>query len=223
MAAVKIEHVTKKIHGRAVLDDIDLEIPDGSVAGFTGVNGSGKSMLFRAVAGLVRINGGQILVGGKLLDRMKAYPVRLGYMADGTGFWEYRSGKSNLEILAGIRKLIGFGEIEKTLELVGLDADDGRPVSEYSLGMKQRLNLAQAIMEEPELLIMDEPTNALDTDGIELVRDIVQKMHASGVTLLISCHNQPQLEDLFDLHVHLRDGRIVGKERRYEDALQTWA
>lgn len=106
---------------------------------------------------------------------MKAYPVRLGYMADGTGFWEYRSGKGNLEILAGIRKLIGPGEIANTLELVGLDADDGRPVSEYSLGMKQRLNLAQAIMEDPELLIMDEPTNALDTDGIELVRDIVQK------------------------------------------------
>lgn len=171
-------------------------------------------MLFRAVAGLVRINEGQILVGGKLLDRMKAYPVRLGYMADGTGFWEYRSGKDNLEILASIRKLIGPEEIAETLELVGLDADDERPVSEYSLGMKQRLNLAQAIMEEPELLIMDEPTNALDTDGIKLVSDIVRKMHASGVTLLISCHNQPQLEGLFDLHVHLQDGRIVGKEQQ---------
>ncbi len=208
MSYIELDQVTKSIHGRRVLDGITLSIPKGTIAGFTGINGSGKSMLLRSVAGLASITSGTIEIDGKRLDRKKPYPVRLGLMMDAAGFWEHLSGRENLEALAGIRKVASAEDIAGTLALVGLEPSDRRPVHAYSLGMKQCLNLAQAVLEKPELLIMDEPTNALDEEGIQLVADVLGAERARGATILVSCHCQPKIEALFDLHYPLHEGAI---------------
>ena len=209
MSYVSLVGVSKFIRRRAVLDNVSLEVPKGIVAGFTGVNGSGKTMLFRAVSGLVGIDRGSISIDGAPLDRRRRYPVNLGIMLDSSGYWDNLSGLENLEMLAGIRGLVGRGEAARALEAMGLDPADDRPTSSYSMGMRQRLAIAQAIMERPDLLILDEPTNALDVDGIELVRDVICGMRGGGATVLVSTHDQPRLEELFDLHVHVCDGRAT--------------
>lgn len=206
-AYVVCNGVTKSLRGRLVLDSVSFEVPRGAVCGFTGSNGSGKSMLFRAVTGLVRVEGGEISVSGIPVDRRKPYPVNLGLMLDASGYWDDLSGIDNLLALAGVRRLVGEVEVRQALESVGLDPEDRRPTSAYSAGMRQRLAIAQAIMERPELLLLDEPTNALDVDGSALVSEIIEEAVRQGATVLVSCHNQPQLEKRFDLHVHMSGGR----------------
>lgn len=217
MSYLEIHDVSKTIRGRQVLSNISLSIPKGIIAGFTGINGSGKSMLFRAIAGLITISQGEIVIEGKAFDRTKPYPVQLGLMIDASGFWEHLTGRENLKILASIKNAIGDEEIDKALCRVGLDPNDSRKTFEYSLGMKQRLNLAQAIMEKPDLMILDEPTNALDVQGIALVTDIIKAEVERGATLLISCHNQPQLEELFKIHVSMSDGLVQSVVSRDEN------
>lgn len=211
---ISLKHVSKTIRRYCILDDISLEIPQHSIIGITGSNGSGKSMLLKAVTGLVRITAGEILIQGKPFDRGKKYPLDLGVMFDSEGFWEGKSGLENLKFLAGIQNKIDETTIIKTMELVGLDPQLAKPTSEYSMGMKQRLNLAQAIMESPELLVLDEPTNALDRQGIALISNVISKQHEKGATILVACHNQPQLEEMFSLHVHMYEGKIEDVERK---------
>ena len=131
-----------------------------------------------------------------------------------TGFWDESTGMKNLLMLASIKEVVGKREVRKALERVGLDPDDKRPFSTYSMGMRQRLTIAQAIMEAPELLILDEPTNALDVEGIETVSRIVREEHERGCTVLVSCHNEPALEALFEREWRMVDGHVAGEVNR---------
>lgn len=217
MSYLSVERVSKYVHRRPVLSEISFSALKGSIVGFTGANGSGKSMLFRAIAGLVRIDSGRIVINSIELDRSKPYPVRLGIALESSGFWDYASGLKNLKILSEIRGCISEEDVADALRTVGLDPDDERPTAEYSMGMLQRLNIAQAIMERPDLLILDEPTNALDIEGIELISGIVKEQKSRQTTTLIACHNQPQLEELFDTHIGLRDGHVTKLVDNYEE------
>jgi len=206
---IKIENATKVIKDRAVLDGISLELPRGGVYGFMGINGSGKTMLFRAVAGLIHLSSGSVSVFGRRIGKDCDFPPNLGLSLDSTGFWEDQSALWNLVYLASIRGEAGEPAARDALRRVGLDSDDTRKVSAFSMGMRQRLSIAQAVMERPELLILDEPTNALDVDGIGMVARLIHEERARGCTVLVSCHNEPQVETLFDGTYHLYEGRLA--------------
>lgn len=206
---IKIENATKVIKDRTLLDGISLELPRGGVYGFMGINGSGKTMLFRAVAGLIHLSSGSVSVFGRRIGKDCDFPPNLGISLDSTGFWEDQSALWNLVFLASIRGEVGEPAARDALRRVGLDPDDTRKVSAFSMGMRQRLSIAQAVVESPELLILDEPTNALDVDGIGMVARLIHEERARGCTVLVSCHNEPQVETLFDRTYHLYEGRLA--------------
>lgn len=206
---IKIENATKVIKDRTLLDGISLELPRGGVYGFMGINGSGKTMLFRAVAGLIHLSSGSVSVFGRRIGKDCDFPPNLGISLDSTGFWEDQSALWNLVFLASIRGEVGEPAARDALRRVGLDPDDTRKVSASSMGMRQRLSIAQAVMESPELLILDEPTNALDVDGIGMVARLIHEERARGCTVLVSCHNEPQVETLFDRTYHLYEGHLA--------------
>lgn len=212
--AIVVSHATKIIRGRTVLDDVTLSLPRGGIYGFSGINGSGKTMLFRAISGLIHLTSGEIDVFGQRIGDDVDFPRSLGLVLETTGFWDESTGMKNLLMLASIKEVVGKREVRKALERVGLDPDDKRPFSTYSMGMRQRLTIAQAIMEVPELLILDEPTNALDVEGIETVSRIVREEHERGCTVLVSCHNEPALEALFEREWRMVDGRVAGEVNR---------
>lgn len=206
---IKIENATKVIKDRTLLDGISLELSRGGVYGFMGINGSGKTMLFRAVAGLIHLSSGSVSVFGRRIGKDCDFPPNLGISLDSTGFWEDQSALWNLVFLASIRGEVGEPAARDALRRVGLDPDDTRKVSAFSMGMRQRLSIAQAVMESPELLILDEPTNALDVDGIGMVARLIHEERARGCTVLVSCHNEPQVETLFDRTYHLYEGHLA--------------
>lgn len=206
---IKIEKATKVIKGRTVLDGISLELPRCGIYGFMGINGSGKTMLFRAVAGLIHLSSGSVSVFGRCVGKDCDFPPGLGLSLDSTGFWEDQPALWNLTFLASIRGEVGESAARDALGRVGLDPGDSRKVSAFSMGMRQRLSIAQAVMESPELLILDEPTNALDPDGISMVARLISEERAKGCTILVSCHNEPQVEALFDRTYRLYEGRLA--------------
>lgn len=208
MSYIEIKHCTKSVKKRTILDDINLSLEKGKVYGFVGHNGSGKTVLFKIIAGIIYADSGEVLIDGKIVNAATAYPVTRGVMIENVGLWPYLGAKENLEILAGINGKIGEKEIDEVLKRVQLDTGR-KSFSKFSLGMKQRLILAQAIMEKPELLILDEPTNALDKDGIALFEDIVKSEVSRGATVLIASHSMENLNELCDGIIHLADGKIT--------------
>ena len=207
MEKIVIEHVTKYIRKNCVLDDVSMELEAGKIYGFVGVNGSGKTMLFRAISGLIRPTEGSIYVFGKRIGEDVSFPEDLGLMIENVGFWPEYTGKKNLELLASIRKKIGEKEIEEAMERVGLNPKDQRTYKKYSLGMKQRLGIAQAVMEKPQLLILDEPTNALDEDGVELIRKVIREENERGATVLIATHNKEDAQELCEACYRMSEGK----------------
>ena len=212
MTAIKIDHLTKVLKKHTVLDDITLELEENRIHGFVGQNGSGKTMLFRAVSGLIFPTSGTVEVFGRVIGKDVSFPERLGLVLENIGLYPQYSGFQNLKLLASIQKKITDGDIREAISRVGLDPADKRPVRKYSLGMKQRIALAQAIMEHPRLLILDEPTNALDEEGVELIRGLVREEQERGATVLVSSHNREDIEQLCDTVTVLENGRI--KEAR---------
>lgn len=209
--AIVVTNAVKVINRRCVLDDVSVTLPRGGIYGFAGINGSGKTMLFRAISGLIHFTSGSVEVFGRRVGTDVDFPPNLGLILENVGFWEEYTGLDNLRLLAGIRGVTSDDEVRAAMERVGLSADDAREYGAYSLGMKQRLAVAQAIMERPDLLVLDEPTNALDVDGIALVRSIIEEEHARGATVLLACHNEPALEDLFEQRYEMSEGRIVSE------------
>ena len=175
---IEIEHVSKKIKDALVLDDVCMTLESGNIYGFQGVNGSGKTMLMRAVSGLMYPTSGTISIDGKVLGKNMAFPEKIGMLIENPAFIDSYTGYDNLKMLASINK--GEVDISRALETVGLNPHDKRKYRKYSLGMKQRLGIACAIMEEPKLLLLDEPFNALDKEGQEKLSEIIRDMRDKG-------------------------------------------
>ncbi|MBR3918484.1 MAG: ATP-binding cassette domain-containing protein [Clostridia bacterium] len=204
------ENIVKTIKKRIILDNINLELESGNIYGFVGRNGCGKTMLFRALSGLMHIDSGRITIDGKVLHKDINVPPSIGLIIENAGLYNEFSGFKNLKLLADINKIISDTEITKAISDVGLDPNDKRPVRKYSLGMKQRLIIAQAIMESPDIIMLDEPTNALDERGVKLIRDIILREKERGALVLIASHNKEDIEILADRVYYMDGGKIVG-------------
>ena len=206
---IKIENLSKKIKGTAVLDNINMEFFKGNVYGIRGINGSGKTMLFRAICGLINPNEGQITIDKKILHKDVSFPESIGVLIENPGFLPSYTGRYNLKLLADIKNIINYEKIDETLKLVGLDCNDKRKYKQYSLGMKQKLGIAQALMEDPDLILLDEPTNALDEKSVENILSIIEKEKAKGKLILIASHDKLILEQICDEIINIENGRII--------------
>jgi len=211
--SLKLDHVCKKLKGRTILDDISLEFEPGMIYSFVGENGSGKTMLFRAISGLMKLTSGEISLDGKVLHRDMSVLPSIGLTLENAGLYPDLTGFENLQYLARLKKTAGNEEIRRAIERVGLDHDDRRTYRKYSLGMKQRIVIAQAIMESPEILLLDEPTNALDENGITLIRNIILEEKKRGAMILIADHNKEDVELLSDRIFSMKAGKIAEDER----------
>lgn len=212
MKAVEIYNLSKVIKGKTILSNINLSLEQGIGYGLYGHNGSGKSMLLRAIAGLIHPTQGTVTVFGKTLGKDISFPESLGLIIESVGFWPYYTGFENLKTLASIKNQISDQEIKQSITRVGLDPADKRAYDKYSLGMKQRLGVAQAIMEKPNLILLDEPTNALDENGVELIRTVVRDEIARGATVLIASHNKEDLSLLCSKFYKMNDGVLTETE-----------
>ena len=195
---IVVEHVYKSFGKEHVLVDVNLEIPPGKIYGVVGNNGSGKTVLMKCICGFMHPDKGQIHVGGSRVGKECDFPDKLGVIIETPGFLPALSGYKNLKILADLKGRIGKNEIIETLQRVGLNPKMKKPVSKYSLGMRQRLGIAQAIMEDPELLILDEPFNGLDKQGAGEVCELLRGLKERGKTILIAAHNMLEIEWLCD-------------------------
>ena len=208
---LKIEHACKVIRKALILDDVTLTLQGGKIYGLQGPNGSGKTMLMRLMAGLIRHNSGQVWLDGRQLGRDMDFPPSMGLLLENPAFLPNHTGLKNLELLAAIQNRAAGEGIRQTLRDVGLDPDDRRKYRKYSLGMKQRRGVAAAIMEQPELILVDEPTNALDDRGVEQICALLRRERDRGALLVLSCHDASILEALSDEIYHIYEGRV---ERR---------
>lgn len=206
---IEIKNYTKKIKGIRVLDGIDLSLKSGNIYGLKGVNGSGKTMLMRAVCGLILPTSGQVWIDGKELGKDISFPESVGLLLENPSFISNYTGFKNLKMIADLKGKIDDEAIREALSLVGLEPDDKRTFKKYSLGMKQKLGIACAIMENPDLILLDEPTNALDEKGVAMVRDILVNRRNQGALILLACHDKEQLEFLSDEIIEIYEGKIV--------------
>ncbi len=207
-----VSNVTKKIKGKIILDNINLELVSGRIYGFVGENGSGKTMLFRAISGLMRLTSGQVSVDGQVLHKDISVLPGLGIIIENAGLYPELTGFDNLRQLAKINKKIDDEQIKESIIRVGLDPDDKRTFRKYSLGMKQRIIIAQAIMEKPDILMLDEPTNALDENAVNIVRDIIDEERKRGALVLIASHNKEDIKLLCDEIYRVKDGKVIKQE-----------
>ena len=206
---IYMEHVTKKIGGNVILQDINLNLEPGCVYGIEGTNGSGKTMLMRMIAGLIYPTQGRVLIQGKEISGGKAYPVNLGMLIENPAFLDGYTGLNNLKFLASINQRVTEQEIRDTITRVGLDADDTRKYKKYSLGMKQKLGIIQAIMEDPSLLLLDEPFNALDAESVDILRSILLQYKEQGKLIILTSHHQEDIMSVCNQVIHLQDGCIL--------------
>lgn len=206
---IRIENITKKFGDATALENINLSIERGKIYGIVGRNGSGKTVLFKLIIGYLKPTSGRVVVGEKEIGKDTDFADNIGIIIENPGFLGGYTGFKNLEYLAGIRNVIGKAEIRESMERVGLDPDSNKKVGKYSLGMKQRLGIAQAIMENPEILILDEPMNSLDNQGVEDVRGILMGLRDEGKTILLASHNKEDIEILCDEVYEMDRGRLV--------------
>ena len=209
---IEISHVSKSFQTYRALDDVSLDIEKGKIYGIIGRNGSGKTVLFKCICGFLKTDSGEIKVDGKIIGKEIEAPQNAGIIIENPGFLSAYSGYQNLKFLADINKKIGKQEIRDVLEKVGLDPTIKKPVGKYSLGMRQRLGIAQAIMENPSLLILDEPMNGLDNQGVKDVRKILLDLKEEGKTILLASHNREDIAFLCDETVHIDHGKLVERE-----------
>ena len=206
---IKITDVNKTIKKAPILRDINLEFTGGKVYGLRGKNGSGKTM--RAICGLITPDSGIIDINGKILGKDISFPESIGVLIENPAFIGNYTGFKNLKVLASIQNRIGDEQIRKALEDIGLDPDDKRTYRKYSLGMKQKLGIAAAVMENPDIIILDEPINALDDVSVEKVHDILEEQKKRGAVIIIACHDKEELDQLSDEIIEISDGRIINK------------
>ena len=206
---ITIKGVTKTIRGNTVADNINLELKSGTIYGLCGYNGCGKTMLMRLIAGLILPSEGEVIIDGKVLGRETDFPESMGILIENPSFLGSLTGFENLKLLASIKRLIQDDLIKHSIRRVGLNPDDKKHYRKYSLGMKQRLGIASAIMESPDLIILDEPTNALDRDGVEIVKKIILEEKKRGALVIMTCHDRTILEGVSDVIYTIEHGKIT--------------
>ncbi|MBE6731808.1 MAG: ATP-binding cassette domain-containing protein [Ruminococcaceae bacterium] len=206
--SIEFKNVSKKLGNNIVINNVNIEIKKGIVTGLKGINGSGKTMMMRLIAGLIYATKGEVVIDGKVLGKDISFPPSIGLMLENPAFLPGYNGFDNLKMLASIKGEIKDEKIDEVLETVGL-ANIDKKYRKYSLGMKQRLGIAAAIMEEPDIILLDEPTNSLDASGQEMVREIVAREKERGATVILSCHDSALLESMCDEIFNIEVGEIT--------------
>ena len=205
-AIISIENLNKQFKNQLVLNNINVKFSNGHIYGIIGRNGSGKTVLLKCICGFLKPTTGVISVNHKIVGKDIDFPENLGFIIETPGFLLNYSGYKNLKYLASIRKKIDSNEIKESMSLVGLDSADKKHVGKYSMGMRQRLGIAQAIMEKPDILVLDEPMNALDKNGVEEMRRLFLKMKSEGKLILLTSHNREDIEILCDEVYEMEEG-----------------
>ncbi len=210
MSFIEVKNYSKKLNGNTVLDNICQDFQKGRIYGLVGKNGSGKTMLIRAICGLLTPSNGEAIVDGVKVGN-GIYPKSVGLLIEHITLFEYMSAFQNLSMLNSVStNKVSDKEIKNWLERFGLEPNDKRNIKKYSLGMCQKVNLIQAFMNKPDLIILDEPTNALDEASVNLLTEIIKETNKnSGTTFIIASHDKENLDNLCDEIIEMRDGKIV--------------
>ncbi|MCD7803590.1 MAG: ATP-binding cassette domain-containing protein [Oscillospiraceae bacterium] len=206
---LELQNVTKTIKGVTVLDNISLTMQGGKVYGFQGKNGSGKTMLMRLICGLIKPTSGQVIINGETLGKDISFPRSVGVLIENPSFLPECTALRNLRLLSDLRDHLSDNELKAVLFDVGLDPEDKRKYRSFSLGMKQKLGIAAAVMGIPELVILDEPINAVDDAGVGNIRKILMRLKESGSLIIVACHDREELELISDEILKIDAGRIV--------------
>ena len=208
---IEVRGLSLTIGKTAILNDVTVSLEAGKIHGLIGRNGSGKTMLMKCICGFIRPTRGVVVVDGKRVGKDVDFPKNMGIIIETPGFIPYYSGYKNLKLLAGLRNKIGKEEIIQAMERTGLDPKLKRHVKKYSLGMRQRLGLAQAFMEDPDILILDEPMNGLDKDGVEDMRRYLIDLREQGKTILIASHSSEDISVLCDAVYEMEKGVLANR------------
>ena len=208
MAIIEIDNISKEFSGDIVLHSVSISFEKGKIYGIIGRNGSGKTVLLKIISGFLKPSTGTVTINGIPLGKKNEFPENTGILIEKPGFLPYKSGFQNLKYLSQIQKLINDQEIYKVLEQTGLTSAAKKLVGKYSMGMKQRLGIAQAIMENPEILILDEPMNGLDDQGASQMRKLFLRLRSEGKTILLASHMQEDIHELCDKVYRIDAGTI---------------
>lgn len=218
---IELKNIRKTIKNHEVLKDITLSLEKGKIYGFVGRNGSGKTMILRIISGLVIPTSGELIVDGEDLSKKRSFPKNMSILFDKTGFLEAYNSFDNLKFLAMIQNKATNAMIYEAIEKVGLDPHDKRKINAYSLGMKQKLAIAQSFMEKPDLMILDEPFNSLDEKSVFNTHAILKEENERGATILITSHIRQDIENLCDEVFSLSDGVLSEENDYFENDLPT--
>ncbi|MDO5411486.1 MAG: ATP-binding cassette domain-containing protein [Lachnospiraceae bacterium] len=203
---IELKNVTKVLKKRTVLHQVSYQFHHGQVYGLYGPNGSGKTMILRAISGLIVPTDGEVIIDGKILHKDISFPPKTGLIIEHMELLPQYNAMKNLQLLADINKTAVYNDIEESLKRVALSSE--LPVKKYSLGMKQRLNIAQAILEKPDLILLDEPANALDEDGTKMLHQVIQEEKERGACIIMATHNKSDLETICDHVLKIMDGNL---------------
>ena len=206
---VKVKNVTLNIKDALILDKVNLSVEKGSICGLVGRNGSGKTMLMKCICGFIPVTEGEILVNNQKVGVKDKFAENLGFIIETPGFMPNYTAYKNLEFLSSINSKVNKQRIREVIELVGLDTDSKKKVGKFSLGMNQRLGLAQAIIDNPDLLILDEPFNGLDNDGVKQIRKLLLTLKEQGKTIIMASHTKEDINILCDRVCFMDNGRLI--------------
>jgi len=216
--AIEVNDVTKQFAGETILENVQLKVAQGRSVGIVGGNGSGKSLLFKLICGFEKPTSGQVRIRQQVLGEKLDFPENVGVFINEPGYIELFSGFKNLQFLAAINNKISAKEIKAAMELVGLNPNNKTKVKDYSLGMKQKLGIAQAIMENQDILIFDEPFNALDYKTYQDIKSIIQQLKAQGKTILLTSHHFADIEELCDDVYVIEEGHLISLSSSMREA-----
>lgn len=213
MTRINVVNYSKIIKGRVILEDVNLSLESGRIYGLKGVNGSGKTMLLRALCGLIYPTSGYVEVDGEKLRKNISFPRSVGALIESPAFLDNFTGYKNLEMIASLKEIASRQDIEDALTEVGLDPHDARTYKKYSLGMKQKLGLACCFMEKPDIILLDEPFNALDEESVEKIKRIMIRHKERGVLIVLACHDGQSLLSLSDEIYNVVEGRVTKADK----------
>lgn len=210
---IKIANVTKKFGENKVLDDVNLIFEPGKIYGIQGKNGSGKTMLMRAISGLLSLTEGEVEVFGEVIGKDRDFPKSAGILIEHPGLLPEISGFENLKTVMSINKIVSDEEIKKAMSNFDLDPNSNLKVKKYSLGMKQKVGILMAILERPQVVILDEPTNGLDEASVEKFKDMILNLKDDSRVIIVASHDREGLEEISDEIIKMELGRVISWKR----------